>query len=169
MAEAVAQITEVETRTLPTGVVIYVIKAAGKEYTTRDRTLAQEAYGAVGKDAHFDFNPKKNDRGFTNNYLNHLSVMGDEGNGGLLGGPPPFAGSSAAEPLAPLADPFADSEPEVIVGRDKDAERELSINKAVALKLGVEILQYLPEDQRTVVSVTAAAEYFLPWLQDYRP
>jgi len=168
MAEAVAQITEVETRTLPTGVVIYVIKAAGKEYTTRDRTLAQEAYGAVGKDAHFDFNPKKNDRGFTNNYLNHLSVMGDEGNGGLLGGPPPFAGSSAGEPFVPAPDPFSDTEPEPI-GRDREAERQLNINMATSLKEAIATLPHLDGEKSPAGILNIADYYMRNWFLGWKP
>jgi hypothetical protein len=156
MAEIVDQISEVETKTLPTGTILYLIKdSKGKEYSTVDRAIAQEAYALVGtsQTAHIDYTEKKNERGFVNRYLNAFSIQPDEGG---------FKAPAKAE--APPAGLFDDTAPPSEEGR-----RELQIAKAVALKAAVELLQYFEPEDRTSTNVTGIAEYFTQWLLEWKP
>ena len=147
MAEIVAPISEVQTKTLPTGVVIYIVKAAGKEYSTRDRSLAQIGYRAVGSDVLLDYDEKKNDKGFTNRYLNHIA---------------PVDGGGPAEAGLPPSGLFDDSEPEV--ARASGIDKDEQIARAVALKAAVDTLPQLPAEQRTAASVLQIADFYMPFL-----
>jgi hypothetical protein len=152
MAEIVDSISSVDTKELPTGVVLYLVKdSKGKEYSTRDRTLAQAAYKTIGGYALFDFTEKKNERGYVNRYLNHLAPV-----------------EAPAEPQGedgPPAGLFDDTAPEPTVSLDKD----LQIAKAVALKAAVELMQYFEPEHRTSTNVTGVAEYFTQWLIEWKP
>jgi hypothetical protein len=148
MAEIVDQISDVETKQLPTGIMLYLVKdSKGKEYSTRDRALAQQAYKAMNEYVLFDYTEKKNERGFTNRYLNHLApVEPPKGDGGGLGEGPP-------------AGLFDDSAPEPV-----QTSKDEQIARAVALKAAADIVGLLPEDQRTPNSIIGMADFFLPWL-----
>jgi hypothetical protein len=163
--ERVDTISDVRTKELPTGVTLYLLKDSdGKEYSTRNRDLARVANDAQtsGQHVHLDYDEKKNDRGFTNRYLNAIRPVGDDIPMTTVG--QAMRAAQAAQDDRPL-DLFADSEPPPSGTSDKD----LNIAKAVALKAGVEILQYLPEDQRTVANVQTAAEHFTRWLTTWKP
>jgi hypothetical protein len=156
MAEIVDQISEVETKTLPTGTILYLIKdSKGKAYSTVDRAIAQEAYGLVGtpQAAHIDYTEKKNEKGFTNRYLNQFSIQPAESS---------FESPVKAE--GPPAGLFDDTAPPSEEGR-----RELQIAKAVALKAAVELMQYFEPEDRTSTNVTGIAEYFTQWLIEWKP
>jgi hypothetical protein len=162
--EKVDTVAEVKTKELPTGVTIYLLlDSQGNEYSTRDRDLARVGHAAweSGQHVHFDYDEKKGGQfnQFTNRYLNSLDPVED----GTSPFAPPFPGN---EPDRQPPGLFDDAAPEpAVVSTDKD----LQIAKAVALKAGVEILQYLPEDQRTVSNVVTAAEFFTRWLTTWRP
>jgi hypothetical protein len=146
MAEMVDQISDVETKQLPTGVVLYLVKdSKGKEYSTRDRALAQAAYKAINEYALFDYTEKKNDRGFTNRYLNHLA---------------PVEAPSEEKGLGPPPDLFDDTAPASAQTTSKDEQ----IARAVALKAAAEIVGLLPEQERSPENIVQMADFFLPWL-----
>jgi hypothetical protein len=161
MAEIVDTIREVETKQLPTGTVIYLIKTSGgKEVSTLKRDIAQEAYALVGTTtfAHIDYTAKKNERGFTNNYLNELTVQQEE----TIAGPAPFGGQPG--PSDPPPGLFDDTVPP-----SSDDRRELAIAKAVALKAAVDLMAYFEPQDRTSTNVTGVAEYFAMWLLEWHP
>ena len=172
MAEAVDTISAVETKTLPTGTTIYVIKdSQGREFTTREGEIAQMAHAAIPTKGivQIDYTEKKGGQfgQFTNRFINNLSLLPDNSDGPAA--QTLFANDDQPIPTLAGPDPFMDTEPPPTIGRDRDAEKELSINKAVALKAAVELMEWFEPDQRTAINVTGAAEYFLAWLQDYRP
>lgn len=170
--ERVDTISDVGTKTLPTGVVLYVIKdSEGSEYTTRDRAMAQTAQDAIGPKSivHLDFDQKKNDRGFTNRYLNEIVPVPGESSGQLstldpasaLPQPPPsLFEDTQPEPVGSPVGPF----PAPTVGMNLDGQKRIDIARAVALKAAVDVLQYLPENERTFPNVKLAAGSFLDWL-----
>jgi hypothetical protein len=162
--ERVDTISDVRTKELPTGVTLYLLKDSdGKEYSTRNRDLARVADEArsSGQHVHLDYDEKRNDRGFTNRYLNSISPVDAMDSMTTVGAAMRAAQEAAGRP----ASLFDDAEPPPSATSEKD----LQIAKAVALKAGVEILQYLPEDQRTVSNVQTAAEHFTRWLMTWRP
>jgi hypothetical protein len=164
--ERVDTISDVRLKELPTGVTLYLLKdSQGQEYSTRNRDLARVAEEAhtSGQHVHLDYDEKKNDRGFTNRYLNAVRPIAD-------GSPMTTVGQAMQEAQAAQANRpaglFDDAEPEpAVVQTDKD----MQIAKAVALKAAVDVLQYLPENQRTVANVETAAEHFTRWLVSWRP
>jgi len=151
--ERVDMVSTVTKKDLPTGVTIYLIAGAdGTEFSTRDRNMAQVAEGArnSGISVLLDYDERKNDRGFTNRYLNSVTLT-------------PEVNFPAPEPQP--AGLFNDTAPPSSVVGDKD----LQIAKAVGLKAGVDVMQYLPEAERTVSNVVTAAEFFTNWLVTWKP
>lgn len=162
--ERVDTVTDVKTKELPTGVTLYlVVGADGTEFSTRERALAQTADEArkQGTSVLLDYDEKKNDRGFTNRYLNSL-VPTPEVSFPRNDNPPGLFDDSAST-LGLGADQGAGDFPGKLDAKD------LQIAKAVALKEGVNILQYLPDGQRTPANVVTAAEFFTRWLLTFKP
>jgi hypothetical protein len=153
--EVADQIREVSTRNLPTGVLIYVVELAnGNQYTTRDRSLGQLASSNLGQTAHIDYDEQKRGQ-YTNRFINTLTLIDTPaGNGG-----------GREERPAGL---FDDAAPEAIVAV-VSTDKDLQIAKAVALKAAVDVMQYLPTEQRTVANIEIAAEHFTRWLVTWRP
>jgi hypothetical protein len=148
--EVADQIREVSTRPLPSGDLIYVVELAnGNQYTTRDRGVGQLAASNLGEVAHIDFDQKQKGQ-YTNRYINNLTVL--EKNG---------------QPDRPTG-LFDDAVPEPATS-GVALEKDLQIAKSVALKAAVDILQYLPAEQRTVANVETAAEHFTRWLVHWKP
>jgi len=148
--EVAEQIREVSTRNLPSGDKLYVVELAnGNQYTTVDRSIGQLAASNLGETAHIDFDQKQKGQ-YTNRYINNLTIL------------EPSNGQQAGRP-APLFDDTAPEQPVVAL------EKDLQIAKAVALKAGVDILEHLPAEQRTVANVVTAAEFFTTWLVNWRP
>lgn len=164
--ERVDTISEVRRKELPTGVTLYLLKDSdGKEYSTRNRDLARiadEARGS-GQHVHLDYDEKKNDRGFTNRYLNEIKPVGDDAM--------TTVGQAMREAQAAQGAPpglFEDTEPAPVLPSGI-SEKDLLILKQVALKAGVKSLQHLPEEQRKPTAVTSMAEYYALWIINWRP
>ena len=166
--ERVDTITKVETKPLNDGRTLYLIfDSQGTEYSTTKRELAQVANSVAGgeKYAHLDYVTKTNDRGFTNNYLNKIEAVPDD-----LSLNPALQETMAKAQAAQAGPPpglFDDAVPEPSASPMLD--KDLNIAKAVGLKAGVEMMQYLPEGQRTPANIITAAEFFTNWLVSWRP
>jgi hypothetical protein len=176
--ERVDQITEVRTKPLNDGRTLYLIfDSKATEFSTTKRELAQVAQQAVanGAFAQLDYIVKTNDRGFTNHYLNGISLLPDDQPTLGPGLEAALSQAQAAQIAAGREEPprpsglFDDAAPEALAHRDPGTEKDLAIAKAVGLKAGVEVLQYLPPEQRTVSNVVTAAEFFTRWLVSWRP
>jgi|SRR5262245_2324798 len=165
--ERVEQIKEVKTKELNDGRILYLIfDSKGTEFSTMKRDLVRVAYDAVenGGYVHIDYAEKTNDRGFTNRYLNAIKAI--DGDPMTTVGQAMRAAQAAQDdrPLG-LFDDAAPAEPAI----DREAEKNLSIAKAVGLKAAVDVMPLLPEDQRTVSNIQTAAEHFTRWLTTWRP
>jgi hypothetical protein len=149
--EVAEQIRNVSTRSLPTGVEIFVVELSnGHQYTTRDRSLGQLAGSNIGQTAHIEFDQQQKGQ-YTNRYINTLTVL------------------ESSPPEAKPAGLFDNAEPEPAAGGVVATDKDLQIAKSVALKAGVDILEFLPAEQRTVANVVIAAEFFTQWLVSWRP
>ena len=163
--ERVDTIAEVKTKELPTGVTIYLLlDSEGREYSTRNRDLARVGHAAweSGQHVHLEYDEKKGGQfnQFTNRYLNGIEPVQD--------GTEPLGNEPDKQPPGL----FDDAAPEPIATHavsPSEAEKNLNIAKSVGLKAGVDVLQYLPEEERTVSNVITAAEYFTTWLVSWRP
>lgn len=155
--ERVDTISEVRTKELNDGRTLYLIHdSQGTEYSTTKRELARVAFQArdSGSSVHLDFVRKTNDRGFTNQYLNEISEIPDSAARGNEPDRQPPGLFDSAEP-EPRANP--------------QAEKDLAIARAVALKAAVDTMPLLPESERSVSNIVTAAEFYTDWLMTYRP
>ena len=170
MADTADTISEVETKTLPSGAVLYEIKdSKGTVYTTKDREIAKQAYGLISTSgiARIQFTEKKGGQfgQFTDRWINGFQIEGGTGNGTDTTGDP----WQQEIPTQAGPDPFADTEPEPAIGRDRDAETALRIQKCVALEQAVESRDVLDPPDRTAANITSMAEVYLHWLLRYQP
>jgi hypothetical protein len=168
--EKVDTLSEIKTKELPPRdgqppVTLYLLfDSQGNEYSTRNRDLARVGHAALERRqyVHLDYDEKKGGQfnQFTNRYLNSIEPVADSGLGEPLGNEPDRQPSGL----------FDDADPGPIGRMDTSAsEKDLNIAKAVGLKAGVEVLQYLPPEERTVSNVITAAEFFTTWLVSWRP
>jgi hypothetical protein len=171
--ERVDTITDVKTKELPPRdgqppVTLYLLTdSAGREYSTRNRDLARVGHEALERKqyVHLEYDEKKGGQfnQFTNRYLNSIELVAD-------GTPTGFGDPPGNEPDRQPPGLFDDADPGPIGRTDTSAgDKDLNIAKAVGLKAGVEVLQYLPPEERTVSNVITAAEYFTTWLVSWRP
>jgi hypothetical protein len=175
--EKVDTISEIQTKELPARdgkppLTLYLMKdSEGREYSTRDRSLAQTALAAYQSGAHVHLEFDEQSAGqygqFTRRYLSSLHQV-DEQLGPVGQAVRQAQAIATGTSGAVSTDPFEDAIPDP-PRRDREAEKDLSIAKAVGLKAGVEVMQYLPETERTVSNVTVAAEYFTQWLVSWKP
>lgn len=176
--ERVDTLTEVATKELPAKdgkppLTLYFLKdSEGREYSTRDRSLAQAALAAVENGAYVKLDYDEKQAGqfnqFTNRYINSMQIVDADQLGPIgLAVQKAQAVATGERQLDPFEDAIPDPAP--VVGRDREAEKDLAIAKAVGLKAGVKVMQYLPAEERTVSNVTVAAEYFTQWLVSWRP
>jgi len=166
--EKVDTLSEIKTKELPPRdgqppVTLYLLfDSAGNEYSTRNRDLARVGHQALESRhyVHLDYDEKKGGQfnQFTNRYLNSIE---------LIDSPADFLGN---EPDRQPSGLFDDAVPDALAAATPQPDsKDLQIAKAVGLKAGVEVLQYLPPEERTVSNVITAAEYFTTWLMSWRP
>jgi hypothetical protein len=161
--ERVDTVTEVETKALDSGKTLYIVKdSQGREYSTTYRNLAQVAQDATvtGAHVHLTFKEEKTDRGFIRRYLDGIEPLAEDTLGSAVG--QALGQAQAAQALRP----HEEEQPRI---SPSEAEKNLNIAKAVALKAAVDLVPQLPEEQRTVANVETMAEHFTRWLSSWRP